>query len=150
MAAQTMSAILDRFKTVLEAPPLNLVASTNPFDDADVPATLVDMTYRLVSAGLVRDRKLAAWPGIQDDIRNAGGTWLDEPLVRDGNWLSSRSPLDLLQFERGMIELFEEAPRRVLRRVRRRRFAHYRSRSALAFLLGVGLEVALRRRLLTA
>lgn len=55
MAAQTMSAILDRFKTVLEAPPLNLVASTNPFDDADVPATLVDMTYRLVSAGLVSD-----------------------------------------------------------------------------------------------
>lgn len=121
------------------------------FDVAGKPiATLCHGPWVLVSAGLVRDRKLAAWPGIQDDIRNAGGTWLDEPLVRDGNWLSSRSPLDLLQFERGMIELFEEAPRRVLRRVRRRRFAHYRSRSALAFLLGVGLEVALRRRLLAA
>jgi protease I len=121
------------------------------FDVAGKPiATLCHGPWVLVSAGLVRDRRLAAWPGIQDDIRNAGGTWLDEPLVRDGNWISSRSPLDLLQFERGMIELFEEAPRRRARRARKRRFAQYRARSALAFLLGVGLEVALRRRLLTA
>ena len=122
------------------------------FDVAGKPiATLCHGPWVLVSAGLVRDRKLAAWPGIQDDIRNAGGTWLDEPLVRDGNWISSRSPLDLLQFERGMIELFEEAPRRgMVRRVRPRRFAQYRPRSVLAFLLGVGLEVALRRRLLAA
>ena len=121
------------------------------FDVAGKPiATLCHGPWVLVSAGLVRDRKLAAWPGIQDDVRNAGGTWLDEPLVRDGNWISSRSPLDLLQFERGMIELFEEAPRRMAHRARRRRFAQYRPRSALAFLLGLGLEVALRRRLLAA
>jgi len=121
------------------------------FDVAGKPiATLCHGPWVLVSAGLVRDRKLAAWPGIQDDIRNAGGTWLDEPLVRDGNWLSSRSPLDLLQFEAGMIELFEEAPWRTARRARSQRFAQYRPRSALAFLLGVGLEVVLRRRLLAA
>jgi protease I len=121
------------------------------FDVAGKPiATLCHGPWVLVSAGLARDRRLAAWPGIQDDIRNAGGTWLDEPLVRDGNWISSRSPLDLLQFERGMIELFEEAPRRLAHRARHRRFSQYRPRSALAFLLGVGLEVALRRRLLAA
>ena len=121
------------------------------FDVAGKPiATLCHGPWVLVSAGLVRDRKLAAWPGIQDDIRNAGGTWLDEPLVRDGNWVSSRSPLDLLQFERGMTELFEEAPRRNPRRVRPRRFAQYRPRSALAFLLGVGFQVLLRRKLLAA
>ena len=121
------------------------------FDVAGKPiATLCHGPWVLVSAGLVQHRRLAAWPGIQDDIRNAGGTWLDEPLVRDGNWISSRSPVDLLQFERGMIELFEEAPRRLARRARHRRFAQYRPRSALAFLLGVGLEVALRRRLLAA
>ena len=119
------------------------------FDVAGKPiATLCHGPWVLISAGLVHDRKLAAWPGIQDDIRNAGGTWVDEPLVRDGNWVSSRSPLDLLQFEQGMTELFEEAPRRIVRTVRPRRFAQYRPRSALAFLLGVGLQVALRRRLL--
>jgi len=121
------------------------------FDVAGKPiATLCHGPWVLVSAGLVRDRKLAAWPGIQDDIRNAGGEWLDEPLVRDGNWVSSRSPLDLLHFERGMIELFAEAPRRAPRPVRPRPFAQYRPRSALAFLLGVGLHVAVRRRLLAA
>jgi len=121
------------------------------FDVAGKPiATLCHGPWVLVSAGLVRDRRLAAWPGIQDDIRNAGGTWLDEPLVRDGNWVSSRSPLDLLQFEHGMTELFEEAPRRITRGAKPRRFRQYRPRSALAFLLGAGLAVALHRRLLAA
>lgn len=116
------------------------------FDVAGKPiATLCHGPWVLVSAGLVRDRRLAAWPGIQDDIRNAGGTWVDEPLVRDGNWVSSRSPLDLPAFERGMVELFEEAPRRSVRRARPRTFAQYRPRSLLAFLLGVGLHAALRR-----
>lgn len=121
------------------------------FDVAGKPiATLCHGPWVLVSAGLVHDRKLAAWPGIQDDIRNAGGTWLDEPLVRDGNWVSSRSPLDLLHFERGMVELFEGAPRRSALGARPRRFAQYRPRSVLGFLLGVGLHTALHRRLLAA
>ena len=121
------------------------------FDVAGKPiATLCHGPWVLVSAGLVRDRKLAAWPGIQDDIRNAGGTWIDEPLVRDGNWVSSRSPVDLLAFQRGMVELFEEAPRRSARRARPRRLSHYRKGSVLGFLLGVGLHAALRRTLLAA
>jgi protease I len=121
------------------------------FDVAGKPiATLCHGPWVLISAGLVHDRKLAAWPGIQDDIRNAGGTWVDEPLVRDGNWVTSRSPLDLLQFERGMVELFEEAPRRSSPRARPRRFAQYRPTSVLALMLGVGLQALLQRRLLAA
>ena len=121
------------------------------FDVAGKPiSTLCHGPWLLVSAGLVKDRKLAAWPGIQDDIQNAGGTWVDEPLVRDGNWVSSRSPLDLDHFEKGMVELFEEAPRRSARGVRPRRFSQYRPRSLLATLLGVGLHLALHRRLLAA
>ncbi|HZJ55363.1 MAG TPA: type 1 glutamine amidotransferase domain-containing protein [Myxococcaceae bacterium] len=121
------------------------------FDVAGKPiATLCHGPWVLVSAGLVHDRKLAAWPGIQDDIRNAGGTWIDEPLVRDGNWVSSRSPLDLLHFERGMVELFEQAPRRSARRASPRRFAQYRPTSVLALLLGVGLHALVHRRLLAA
>jgi len=118
------------------------------FDVAAKPiATLCHGPWVLVSAGLVRGRRLAAWPGIQDDIRNAGGTWVDEPLVRDGNWVSSRSPLDLLTFERGMVELFAEAPRRSARNVRPRSFARYRPVSMLGFLMGVGLHAAFRRAL---
>jgi deglycase len=121
------------------------------FDVAGKPiATLCHGPWVLVSAGLVRGRRLAAWPGIQDDIRNAGGTWVDEPLVRDGNWVSSRSPLDLPAFEHGMVELFEEAPRRSAIRARPRPYSWYRPRSALAFLLGVGLQISLRRALASA
>jgi protease I len=99
----------------------------------------------LVSAGLVRDggSLVARHPGRHPQRRGP----VDEPLVRDGNWVSSRSPLDLLAFERGMIELFESAPRRNRTIARPRPFARYRPRSRLAFLLGVGLHMALRRAL---
>jgi len=121
------------------------------FDVAGKPiSTLCHGPWVLISAGLVRGRRLAARPGIQDDIQNAEGTWVDEPLVRDGNWVTSRSPLDLDQFEKGMVEVFEEAPRRSARGVRPRRFSRYRPRSVLATLVGVGLHVALHRRLLAA
>jgi protease I len=66
----------------------------------------------LISADLVRGRRLATWPGIRDDIRNAGGEWVDEKVVRDRNWVSSRSPLDLAAFIPAMMELFTaDAPR---------------------------------------
>lgn len=55
MSATTMSAILARFATVLEAAPLSLVTSSTPFDVKDVPNDLVNTTYRLLSGGLIRD-----------------------------------------------------------------------------------------------
>jgi protease I len=45
---------------------------------------------------------------IQDDIRNAGGNWKDEEVVRDRNWVSSRQPTDIPAFNREMISLFSE------------------------------------------
>ncbi len=62
--------------------------------------------WLLVSAGLVRGRTLTSWPTLQDDIRNAGGTWVDREVVVDGNWVSSRKPPDIPAFNARMIELF--------------------------------------------
>jgi protease I len=62
----------------------------------------------LASADLVRGRRLTSWPGIQDDIHNAGGIWEDSPVVRDGTWVSSRGPHDLLEFLPAMVALFAE------------------------------------------
>lgn len=62
--------------------------------------------WLLISAGLVVRRQLTSWPGIRDDVRNAGGVWHDEPVVRDRNWVSSRGPHDLKAFNRAMLELF--------------------------------------------
>ncbi len=64
--------------------------------------------WLLVSAGLVRGRKMTSYHTIQDDIRNAGAQWEDSECVRDKNWVSSRQPTDLPAFNREMIRLFSE------------------------------------------
>jgi protease I len=62
--------------------------------------------WELVSAGLVPGRTLTSYHTIQDDIRNAGGTWVDREVVEDGNWVTSRQPADLPAFIRTMLNLF--------------------------------------------
>jgi protease I len=64
--------------------------------------------WLLVSAGLVKGRTLTSWPSLQDDIRNAGGKWVDQEFVRDANWVSSRKPADIPAFNREMLALFAE------------------------------------------
>jgi protease I len=79
------------------------------FDRAGKPiAVICHGPWLLVSAGLVVRRNLTCWPGIRDDVRNAGGIYHDEPMVRDRNWVSSRGPQDLKHFNGGMLELFAE------------------------------------------
>jgi protease I len=86
------------------------------FDRAGKPiAVICHGPWVLISAGLVHGRRLTSWPGIADDVRNAGGVWLDSAVVRDRNWISSRSPLDLPAFGDAMVGLFAElAPRRAI------------------------------------
>jgi intracellular protease, PfpI family len=64
--------------------------------------------WLLVSAGLVKGRKLTSYYSIQDDVRNAGGNWIDQEFVRDGNLATSRSPQDLQAFNSGIVNLFAE------------------------------------------
>jgi protease I len=79
------------------------------FDEASKPiATLCHGPWVLISAGCANGRRLASWPGVRDDIVNAGGIWRDEPLVRDRNWVSSRSPADLPVFVPAIVELFAQ------------------------------------------
>lgn len=54
--------------------------------------------WLLVSAGLVEGRRLTSWASLEDDIRNAGGEWVDEEVVVDGNLITSRKPDDLPAF----------------------------------------------------
>jgi len=64
--------------------------------------------WLLVSAGLVKGRKMTSYHTIQDDLRNAGAHWVDEEVVRDRSWVSSRQPSDIPAFNREMISLFAE------------------------------------------
>jgi protease I len=82
------------------------------FDQAGKPiASLCHGPWVLASAGLLQGRVLTSWPGVRDDLVNAGATWLDQELVRDGNLATSRGPQDLIPFVKGCLDLFaQDAP----------------------------------------
>ena len=78
--------------------------------DAGKPITAIcHAPWELVSTGLVRGRTLTSYHTIQDDIRNAGGHWIDREVVEDHNWVTSRQPDDLPAFNRAMISLFSQS-----------------------------------------
>jgi len=58
----------------------------------------------LMSAGLVKGRTLTAWKTVQSDLRLAGATVKDEPVVIDRNWITSRNPGDLEQFSETIVK----------------------------------------------
>ncbi len=62
--------------------------------------------WTLIEADAVRGKKLTSWPSLQTDLRNAGATWTDEPMVRDTNLVTSRKPDDLNAFNTALIDLF--------------------------------------------
>jgi deglycase len=71
-------------------------------------AVICHAPWLLVSARLVNGRTLTSYHTIQDDIQNGGGKWVNQEVVRDRNWFSSRQPSDLPVFNREMIRLLEE------------------------------------------
>lgn len=62
----------------------------------------------LISAGILRDKRVTSTPGIKDDMINAGGIWSDEPVVVDGNIVSSRKPQDLSDYMKAYIKLLQQ------------------------------------------
>jgi len=61
----------------------------------------------LISAGVVRGRRLTSWWGVKDDVIAAGGHWVDEPVVVDGNLVSARYPGDIPLWMREFTRLLE-------------------------------------------
>jgi protease I len=99
----------------LNSDALRMVESAQRFvqamQDANKPiAVICHGPWLLVSAGLVQGRTLTSWPSLQDDIRNAGGTWVDREVVVDANWISSRKPDDLPAFNRELVAAVARAP----------------------------------------
>ncbi len=66
--------------------------------------------WTLVEADVLRGRTITSWPSIRTDIVNAGGHWVDEEVVMDGNITSSRNPDDLPAFCRTIVEQVAATP----------------------------------------
>ena len=91
----------------------NAVAFVRAFADAGKPmAVICHGPWLLVESGVVRGRRVTSWPSLQTDIRNAGGEWVDEPVVVDNGLVTSRRPDDLPAFCAKLVEEFAEGPHR--------------------------------------
>jgi len=73
-------------------------------------AAICHAPWVLASAGLLANRTLTSWPGVRDDMVNAGATWLDQEVVRDRNWVTSRGPQDMVAFIRELLPLYAGVP----------------------------------------
>lgn len=89
-------------KMRLHQPMIDLVK--NAFTAGKIVAAVCHGPQLLISADIVRGRRLTSWPSVAVDLRNAGANWVDEPVVRDGNLITSRKPADLPDFNRAVIE----------------------------------------------
>jgi len=72
-------------------------------------AAICHAPWELISAGVVRDRLLTSYHTIQDDVRNAGGFWVDREVAVDQDLVTSRQPSDLPAFNKQMIRVFSRA-----------------------------------------
>lgn len=63
----------------------------------------------LISANIISGKRVTSTPGIKDDMTNAGGIWVDEPAVVDGNIVSSRKPQDLPEYMKAYVELLQNS-----------------------------------------
>jgi len=68
-------------------------------------ATICHGPWVLISAGIVRGRRMTSTVGIRDDLVNAGARWVDEPAVVDGHIVSARVPKDLPAFAKAMLQV---------------------------------------------
>ncbi|MDR4308743.1 type 1 glutamine amidotransferase [Chelatococcus sambhunathii] len=84
-------------------------AFAKAFFDAGKPvASICHGPQVLISAGLVKGRKMTAWEAVQIDLKNAGALVSDEPVVVDQGLVTSRKPDDIPQFNAKIIEEFAE------------------------------------------
>ena len=79
------------------------------FDKENKPMAIIcHAPWILISSNIVRGRTLTGYHTIEDDVRNAGGHWVDREVNCDFNWVTSRQPSDLPAFIEAMMDSFAE------------------------------------------
>jgi protease I len=60
--------------------------------------------WTLLETGALSGRTVTSWPSLKTDLKNAGARWVDKDVVTDGQFITSRKPDDLPDFNRALIE----------------------------------------------
>jgi protease I len=89
-------------KMRLHQPMVDLVREAHA--EGKIIAAVCHGPQLLISADIVKGRRVTSWPSVAVDLKNAGAIWVDEPMVRDGNIITSRKPADLPKFNKAIIE----------------------------------------------
>lgn len=95
--------ILRRFPAVVQ-----LVQEMNR--QGKILAAICHAGWVLCSADVLRGKTATCFSAIRDDLVNAGATYVDREVVRDGNLITSRKPDDLPAFLRTVLEALQTAP----------------------------------------
>jgi protease I len=87
-----------------------VVALIREFARQDKPvAAICHGPWTLIDAGIAEGKRLTSWPSLKEDIRNAGGEWVDEPVVMDGKLVTSRKPDDIPAFNQAILQRLEQS-----------------------------------------
>jgi protease I len=86
------------------------------FDSGKPVAAICHGPWTIIETGYARGRRMASWPSLKTDLRNAGAVWTDEEAVTDGNLVTSRKPDDIPAFNRAVNTLFSRAEKRTQKR----------------------------------
>lgn len=73
------------------------------FETAKPVAAICHGPQLLINANVLKGKTLTCWPSIAIDVKNAGGRYIDRPVVEDGNLITSRKPDDLPQFNEALV-----------------------------------------------
>jgi protease I len=81
-------------------------AFAQAIDEAGKPlAVICHGPWLLINAHLVDGRKMTSYHTIAEDLKNAGADWVNQEVVVDGHWVSSRQPDDIAAFSSAFMEL---------------------------------------------
>jgi protease I len=92
----------------------DVVAFVKAFARSGKPiAAICHGPWTLVEADVVRGHRMTSWPSVRTDLRNAGAEVVDQEVVIDGQFTTSRSPADLPAFCPAIIDQFAQAGHKV-------------------------------------
>ena len=77
-------------------------------DDKKTIGQICHAGWVTISADILEGKTVTSTPGIKDDMKNAGATWVNEAVVTDGHLVSSRRPPDLPEYLPELIKVMED------------------------------------------